>query len=88
MTKQELLRLAWLARLDFTDEEMEELSSDMAELLSFVQEIAEESAPVFFETTATVGTEALRPDEPSLSETSETVTGERGTEDGYFSVQR
>ena len=90
LTETEIKRLAWLAKLKFTEEEIATLTDDMAEIIAFADTI-----------NASVGTlpagndfarmcefDDLRKDEVQESYPNEEITSNIEAEDGFFPVRR
>lgn len=92
ITQEEIKSLACLAKLSFTDEELQGFSSGFEEIIAFaneinsqvegdassIREVAERSAAL----------NDLRPDEVKESLPEEKVTANALSENGYFSVKR
>lgn len=88
VTKQEIEQLAILAKLSFTEQEIENLTHDMDEIINFANQV--NSFPYDKEETLTnrVKLADLREDEVKESYTSEVVTSNVASENGFFPVKR
>ncbi|MBO4962742.1 MAG: Asp-tRNA(Asn)/Glu-tRNA(Gln) amidotransferase subunit GatC [Clostridia bacterium] len=88
VTKQEIEQLAILAKLSFSEEEIEELTHDMDEIINFANQV--NSFPYDKEETLDnrVKLADLREDEVKESFGSEVVTSNVASENGFFPVKR
>ena len=88
VTKQEIEQLAILAKLSFSEEEIEELTHDMDEIINFANQV--NSFPYDKEETLDnrVKLADLREDEVKGSFGSEVVTSNVASENGFFPVKR
>ena len=88
VTKQEIEQLAILAKLSFSEEEIEELTHDMDEIINFANQV--NSFPYDKEETLDnrVKLADLREDEVKESFSSEVVTSNVASENGFFPVKR
>ena len=88
VTKQEIEQLAILAKLSFSEEEIEELTHDMDEIINFANQV--NSFPYDKEETLDnrVKMADLREDEVKESFGSEVVTSNVASENGFFPVKR
>ena len=88
VTKQEIEQLAILAKLSFSDQEIEQLTHDMDEIINFANQV--NSFPYDKEETldTRVKLADLREDEVKQSYGSEVVTSNVASENGFFPVKR
>ena len=88
VTKQEIEQLAILAKLSFSEEEIEKLIVDMDEIINFANQV--NSFPYEQEETLDnrVKLSQLREDEVKESYPSEVVTSNVAGENGFFPVKR
>ena len=88
VTKQEIEQLAILAKLSFSDQEIEQLTHDMDEIIDFANQV--NSFPYDKEETldTRVKMADLRDDEVKESFGSEVVTSNVASENGFFPVKR
>ena len=88
VTKQEIEQLAILAKLSFSDQEIEQLTHDMDEIIDFANQV--NSFPYDKEETldTRVKMADLREDEVKESFGSEFVTSNVASENGFFPVKR
>ena len=88
VTKQEIEQLAILAKLSFSDQEIEQLTHDMDEIIDFANQV--NSFPYDKEETldTRVKMADLREDEVKESFGSEVVTSNVASENGFFPVKR
>ncbi len=88
VTKQEIEQLAILAKLSFSDQEIEQLTHDMDEIIDFANQV--NSFPYDKEETldTRVKMADLREDEVKESYGSEVVTSNVASENGFFPVKR
>ena len=88
VTKQEIEQLAILAKLSFSDQEIEQLTHDMDEIIDFANQV--NSFPYDKEETLDnrVKLADLREDEVKESFGSEVVTSNVASENGFFPVKR
>jgi len=92
ISQQEIKTLAKLSKLSFTDEELKSFSGEFEEIIAFADEINRqvEGDTDSIREVAERSTELkdLRPDEVQKSLSSEKITAEAVSENGYFSVRR
>ena len=88
VSKQEIEQLAILAKLSFSDQEIEQLTRDMDEIINFANQV--NSFPYDKEETldTRVKLVELRDDEIKESYPSEVVTSNVDSENGFFPVKR
>jgi aspartyl-tRNA(Asn)/glutamyl-tRNA(Gln) amidotransferase subunit C len=89
ITQDEVYRIARLARLSPSGEQVAALASDLSRILDYVATLAEVDTSEVEATPSTVAAAALRPDElkPSLSR-EEALRAAPAAHDGGFSVPR
>ena len=89
VTKNEIERLAWLAKLKFTDEELDELTKDMAEIIAFADTVngSVEGLPEGASSRVTEYA-SLREDIVVESLKNEEITSNIEAENGFFPVRR
>jgi aspartyl-tRNA(Asn)/glutamyl-tRNA(Gln) amidotransferase subunit C len=89
ITRQEVERIAKLARLAPSEAEVEALAGDLSRILDYVAKLGEVDASSVEATPTTVAASALRPDElrPSLPR-EEALAAAPRAHDGGFSVPR
>ena len=92
ITQEEIKSLARLAKLSFTDEQLQGFSSEFGEIIAFADEINRYVEGDTYEIKEVekrfVELNELRSDEVQESLPSEKITGNAVCENGYFSVKR
>lgn len=90
LTETEIKRLAWLAKLKFTEEELAVLTENMAEIIEFADTINASvgTLPAGNDFARVCEFDDLRKDEVQESNLSEEVTSNIEAEDGFFPVRR
>lgn len=91
VTKQEIAKLAWLAKLKLTDEELDELTEDMQEIIDFADTINKSvsgGAAAEDALNRVVEMDELRLDEVKESYPNEEVTSNIESDGGFFPVRR
>ena len=92
VTQKELKTLARLARLEFSDEELEKFAPEFEEIIEFANSINEkvegDTSSIREVVTRTVRWEDLREDEVVESLPNEKITSNVQAEGGYFPVRR
>lgn len=92
VTQKEIKTLARLARLEFSDEEIERFAPEFGEIIDFANRINEQVAgdtdSIREVVTRTVKWEDLREDEVVPSLPNEKITSNVQAENGYFPVRR
>ena len=91
-TQEEIKSLARLAKLSFTDDELQSFSSEFEEIIAFADEINSQiegdTDSIKEVAERSVALEDLRADEVSESLPEEKITANAVSENGYFSVRR
>lgn len=92
VTQKEIKTLARLARLEFSDEEIQKFAPEFKEIIDFANRINEQVAgdtdSIREVVTRTVKWEDLREDEVVPSLPNEKITSNVQAENGYFPVRR
>ncbi len=88
VTKQEIEQLAILAKLSFSEQEIEELIVDMDEIINFANQVNSFSYEQEETLDNRVKLSELRQDEVKESYSSEVVTSNVASENGFFPVKR
>lgn len=92
ITQEEIKSLARLAKLSFTDEELQSFSSEFVEIIAFADEIngqiEGDTDSIREVAERAVALNDLRADEVCESLPEEKVTANALSENGYFSVRR
>lgn len=92
ITQKEIKTLARLARLEFSDEEMEQFVPEFEEIIEFAnainQSVAGDTGTIREVGARTVKWEDLREDEVKESLPNEKITSNVQAENGYFPVRR
>lgn len=91
VTKQEIAKLAWLAKLKLSDAELDELTNDMTEIIAFADTINQSVGATSSGTVPSmrsVSMDELREDVVVESYPNEAVTSNIEAENGFFPVRR
>ncbi len=92
ISQQEIKSLARLAKLSFTDEELESFSAEFEEIIAFADEINRQvdggTEDIREVAERSVALDDLRGDEVKDSLPNEKITSGAVSENGYFSVRR
>lgn len=88
VSKEEIITLARLAKLKFTDEEIENFTGEMEEIIDFANRINAMSSDSEEAIDKVVKLEDLREDEIIESLPQETITSNVEAIDGFFPVKR
>jgi aspartyl-tRNA(Asn)/glutamyl-tRNA(Gln) amidotransferase subunit C len=89
ITKKEVENLAKLSKLKFTQEELENFTKDMAEIIDFADTINQNIGGDFASADENVAEwDSLREDEVQPSLPNEEILSNADGEDGYFVVRR
>ncbi len=88
VSKEEIITLARLAKLKFTDEEIENFTGEMEEIIDFANRINAMSSDSEEVIDKVVRLDDLREDEIIESLPQETITSNVDSIDGFFPVKR
>lgn len=89
LTKEEVLKIADLARIYLTDEEVENLQKDLSVILGYVEELKKVNVDGIEPTYQVTGlTNVFRPDKPIMAENRDEITANAPEiKDGYYKVK-
>ncbi len=91
LTKDEVLHVAKLAKLDLTEDEIEKFTPQLSNVINFVSELSEADTQDVEPTSQTTGLENIRREDKAISGDSltqdQSLSGTDKTHNGYFRVK-